>query len=106
MGDATSAVDNAWNTCVEAPAMQAESRQLHYMLTQLLSGTPLDIALNVGEGEGLEAWRRMNLEYDPRASTRTAGGIMEFLKHPFTSDSSSLDVREAVSRPRAPHRQA
>merc|ERR1712194_313454 len=99
--EAALAVNDAWNIRLEDEAMRVESRQLHYMLTQLLSGTPLDIALNVGEGEGLEAWRRMNLEYDPRASTRTAGGIMEILKHPFTAESASFETFEKLCRAHA-----
>ncbi len=43
----------------------------------LLKGTPLDIVLNCGEGEGIEAWRRLISEYDLRAQgSQKAGQVI------------------------------
>jgi hypothetical protein len=71
---------NAWNAALDPNAIPL-SKKLHYMLTQLMKGTPLDIPLNCGEGEGVEAWRRLINEYDPRAQgSQKTGQLMEILR--------------------------
>ena len=44
--------DVAWSASVTDPNLVKESARLHYMLTQLMAGAPLDIVLNT-------AWRRL-----------------------------------------------
>ena len=82
--------DVPWSASVTDPNVVKESARLHYMLTQLMAGAPLDIVLNTGAGEGLEAWRRLIVEFDPQAATRTAGCIMEILRFHITAETSSL----------------
>ena len=40
----------------------------------------------IGEGEGLAAWRRLVLEFDPRAKSRAAGLMQKLLAFEFPSD--------------------
>lgn len=72
------------------PVIAESSSQLHYMLLQLTSGTALDVMLNSGQGEGVEAWRRLVSEYDLRGDLQTRGPMMELLKFPFAADAASF----------------
>ena len=62
------------------------SRQLYYWLVQTCRGQALDIVINRGVHEGLEAWRLLNQRYEPQAQTRFAGQLMGFLSWDFSGD--------------------
>ena len=88
--------DAQWNAAMIDPDSVSGSTRLHYLLVQLLAGTPLDMVLNAGAGEGAEAWRKLVAEYDSRAATRAAGSMMEVLKHQFSSDISTFEAFEKL----------
>ena len=59
---------DAWT--VKDPNPVKDRDRLHHIL----------ILLNMGDGEGLEAWS-LNMAFDPRAATGTAGSIMDLARH-------------------------
>ena len=63
---------------------------------------PLDIVGNAGEGDGLEAWRRLVLELDPRAKSKAAGLMQKLLE--FTSDTASFELFDRVPEAQAGYR--
>ena len=46
----------------------------------------LDKLRNSGENEGLEAYRQLYLEYNPRLKTRYVGLLLEILRYKFEGD--------------------
>ena len=50
----------------------ALSTTLHFILTMMVEGTPLDMVHHAGSGQGIEAWRKIITEYDPKLATRIA----------------------------------
>ena len=62
------------------------SRQLGYWLIQTCRGQALDIVLNAGRLEGLEAWRQLHLRFEPQAASRFAGQLMGLLSWDFSGD--------------------
>ena len=51
--------------------MQARSKLLYLLLSLGLEGKTLTILRGVHYANGLEAWRRLTLEYEPRIVTRS-----------------------------------
>ena len=64
----------------------AASQQLYFVLIMQTKGEPLDIVVNAGNGEGLEAWRLLCLRYEPRVHSRQAGMLLEILSWDFSGD--------------------
>ena len=64
----------------------ALSRQLGYWLIQTCRGQALDVVLNAGELEGLEAWRQLYMRFEPQAVSRYAGQLMGLLSWDFGGD--------------------
>ena len=62
------------------------SNQLYFILLMLCRGIALDKVVNAGELEGLEAWRQLNLSYEPRVRSRFAGQLLEILGWNFAGD--------------------
>ena len=62
------------------------SQQLYFVLIMCTKGEPLDIVVNAGNGEGLEAWRLMCQRFEPVAHSRQAGMLLEILAWDFTGD--------------------
>ena len=62
------------------------SRQLGYWLVQSCRGQALDIVLNAGRLEGLEAWRQLHLKYDPQAAGRFTKQLVFLLSWDFSGD--------------------
>ncbi len=62
------------------------SRQLGYWLIQTCRGQALDIVLNAGRLEGLEAWRQLHSRFEPQAASRFAGQLMGLLSWDFSGD--------------------
>lgn len=62
------------------------SSQLYYILVMLLRDRPLDRMHNVGIGEGLEGYRQLSLEYEPKVQSRFVGLLMSILSFSFDGD--------------------
>ena len=78
-----------------AAAQQSDqelSKRLHFMLTQLVSGPAFDICVNAGLGEGVEAWRKLTAEYEPRVKSKTAGSLLSLLKYPVEPTTGSFEA--------------
>eukprot|EP00971_Amphidinium_carterae_P349912 6491290-Amphidinium_carterae.4 len=53
--------------------LSTQSRSLHFLLTQLVSGRAFMILRAVPDQHGYEAWHRLCAQYAPTTSTRTVG---------------------------------
>ena len=62
------------------------SAKLHYWLIQTCRGQAMDVVVNAGAQEGLEAWRQLHARYEPLATTRFAGQLMGLLGWDFSGD--------------------
>ena len=62
------------------------SSQLYYILVMLLRDRPLDRMHDVGIGEGLEGYRQLSLEYEPKVQSRFVGLLMSILSFSFDGD--------------------
>ena len=71
---------------------QDSSSTLHFPLMMPTTGKVLDVVGNAGESEGLETWKRLVLEFYPRAKLRAAGLMQKLLAFEFTSDSASFEL--------------
>ena len=58
-------------------------RQLYYILVMLTRGAALNLVINAGQGEGLEAWRQLTFRYEPRVRSRFSGQLVRFLSWDF-----------------------
>ena len=85
MTRAETSADPVLNVALDA-ASSAISAQLYYVLVMTCRGTALDRVVNAGPGEGLEAWRQLQLANDPRTGTRHAGMLLELLSYSFEGD--------------------
>ena len=74
-----------WNRGL-SPEEQGLSTQLYYILVMLCRDRALDKLRNSGENEGLEAYRQLYLEYNPRLKTRYVGLLLEILRYKFEGD--------------------
>eukprot|EP00971_Amphidinium_carterae_P324865 6454847-Amphidinium_carterae.1 len=63
------------------------SRQLYFLLTQLVGGIALTILRAVEEQHGFEAWRRLCQHFEPAVATRTVGVLQSLLNPTFRGDS-------------------
>jgi hypothetical protein len=68
------------------PEMENLSRQLYYMLIMLCRGAALDMVVNAGQGEGLEAWRLLVQRFEPKASTRFVGQLLNLLSYDMSGE--------------------
>ena len=59
--------------------VQARSRLLYLLLSQSLGGKALTILRGVHHANGLEAWRRLTLEYEPRTVARSTAMLTGIL---------------------------
>ena len=67
------------------PSEERLSTQLYYVLVMLLRGRALDVAYNVGVGEGLETYRKLYETYHPRVASRYVGSLSIILSTRFSS---------------------
>ena len=74
-----------WNRGL-SPEEQGLSTQLYYILVMLCRDRALDKLRNSGENEGLEAYRQLYPEYNPRLKTRCVGLLLEILRYKFEGD--------------------
>ena len=71
---------------------QDSSSTSHFFLMITTMGVALDIVGNAGEGEGVEAWRRLVLEFESRAKSGVAGLMQKLLAFEFTSDTAFFEL--------------
>ena len=65
---------------------QGLSTQLYYVLVMLCRGRALDKLHNCGDNEGVEAYRQLYLEYNPKLNSRYVGLLLEILRYKFEGD--------------------
>ena len=75
--------------------VQARSRLLYLLLSQSLGGKALTILRGVHHANGLEAWRRLTLEYEPRTVARSTAMLTGILT-PKWKDVAVSDFMEAI----------
>ena len=75
--------------------VQMRSRLLYLLLSQSLGGKALTILRGVHHANGLEAWRRLTLEYEPRIVARSTAMLTGILT-PKWSDVAASDFMEAI----------
>ena len=71
LGVASQSTHPIVNTTLEA-VLQTISRQLYAIFVVTLDEKVLGIVQLVGKGEGLEAWRRLKLEYEGKSVKETS----------------------------------
>lgn len=79
------------NADLEQDEVEA-SRGLYYMLTLLMRNEALNIFVNVGAGEGLDAWRRLVQRCDSLAATRLVGLLLALMNWSFMGDIQGRSV--------------
>ena len=62
------------------------SNVLYFVLVMLCKGQALDLVINSGQGEGLEAWRQLCKRYEPKMRARWAGMLVNILSWNFDGD--------------------
>ena len=63
-----------------------ESAQLFYWHVQTCRGQALDVVVNSGEQDGIEAWRALCTCYEPNVRARYAGQLMGRLQWDFSCE--------------------
>ena len=66
------------------PEEIAESRTLSYILAQTLSGSSLQLLMNVEECNGYEGWRQLVRREEPTAGSAQVGQLAAILKAKFS----------------------
>ena len=59
------------------------SRQLYYILIMLTRHGALDIVVNAGQGNGLEAWRKLCIRYEPKSRMKHTHILAELIHWDF-----------------------
>ena len=80
------------NGCLNVGPEQDGSSTSHFLLVTTATGKVLEVVGNAGEGEGLDAWRRLVQECDPRATSRASGLMEKLLFFEFTSATSPFEL--------------
>ena len=65
---------------------RAASTQLYFTLAMLTKGRSLDKIQGAGQGEGLQAWRLLHEQWEPRARPRFVGMLIQLLTFKFDGD--------------------
>ena len=60
------------------------NEQVYHCLIDLTEGESFDMVLSAGEGQGLEAWRKLNRRWDPIA-TGCSKNLLESIMNPGKS---------------------
>ena len=81
MGKAAKATSPVPNVTILEEEDRAASAQLYWMLLMICNGAALNIVLLAGDNEGLEAWRLLTEEYEPKMRLRYAGRLMSILSN-------------------------
>ena len=75
--------------CLNAALSQDQthhSTQLYYILIMLVEGPALTRVINAGHGQGLNAWRALVAEYEPKSAARNVGDLVALLQFDFGKD--------------------
>ena len=75
--------------CLNAALSQDQihhSTQLYYILIMLVEGPALTRVINAGHGQGLNAWRALVAEYEPKSAARKVGDLVALLQFDFGKD--------------------
>ena len=75
----------AWNAKLQQNGKEA-SRQVFYWLLQTCRGSALTIVSNAGQYEGMEAWRQLQLRYEPKIRSRYANQLVNLMSWNFEGD--------------------
>ena len=68
------------------------SRQLYYVLALSVKGNALAIVKGVEKNNGIEAWRKLNMRYEPESSSRHYSMMHRLMEVPFSSDLDQLEA--------------
>ena len=78
---------------------RAHDTQLYFILAMLCEGRAQDKVACCPYGHGLELWRQLVLQYEPRIASRHAGLLQAILNFKFEDDFvSAFEKRERVIR--------
>ena len=73
--------------------------QLYFVLVMLVKGRPLENVQNAGQGEGAEAFRKLEELYHPRIASRFLCSLSQILSTRFTNDvEAELEQFEKIIR--------
>eukprot|EP00440_Ansanella_granifera_P075335 gb/GFBE01081756.1/.p1 GENE.gb/GFBE01081756.1/~~gb/GFBE01081756.1/.p1 ORF type:complete len:431 (+),score=93.48 gb/GFBE01081756.1/:1-1293(+) len=72
---------------------QCKSRDLYFLLTQLLRGRASKILHRVNEGEGLEAWRVLARKVHPEGAVSQTASLLKILRFDFGSSLEEFTER-------------
>ena len=85
---------------LEDEELDEMNEQVYRCLVALTDGESFDLVTSVGEGQGLEAWRKLNRRWDPI----TAGRSKNLLKAIMNPGKSRIeDLMGAIERAGGPH---
>ena len=68
------------------------SHQLYFVLVMLLRGRALDVAYNIGSGEGLETYRKLYETFHPRVASRFVGSLSLILNTIFSGSDLEAEL--------------
>ena len=80
------------------PEVAQLSRSLSFLLAQVLSGPPLQLMMNVGDQNGLEAWRLLVRAEQSVSGANRIAAMQSILQYKF---SPGIDKEEARAKERA-----
>ena len=80
---------------VAVSELEKMNEQVYYLLIDLTEGESLDMVMSAGEGQGLEAWRKLNRHWDPSAT----GGVEMLWESIFRPKKSRIgDLKASIER--------
>ena len=88
MDDAAKAAAPISNATILEDDDRAASAQLYWMMLMIYKGAALNIVFLVGDSEGLEAWRQLTEQYEPKMRTLFAGQLMSILSFSLQGDTT------------------
>ena len=80
-------VAEQFSTPLEMASLGAQAKKissmLYSLLAQVLEGPPLRILMATRDRNGLEAWRKLKLRYEPSMGHRTLGALQAIMNFGF-----------------------
>jgi len=86
MKAASSSLTPVLNAVLPDKSQVDASNQLYYILVMLCKESALTRIVNAGDGEGLEAWRKLYQHHEPVSATGHAGLLLDLLGFDFSGD--------------------
>ena len=86
MDNASKATEPTPNATIIDNEGGAASAQLYWMVLMICKGAALNTVFLTGDSEGLEAWRQLTENYEPKTRTRFARQLMSILSDSFQGD--------------------